>query len=435
MKTSPRLLAAISAPALAVAGVLLGFLAAPAPAGFGATPTIIPKDGDQWPYLAVPAFGGVEFKQPVQVVYAPGETKRAFVVEFSGTIAVVNDVDHPKREVFLDLNSPASRRSGHGPLTMAFHPKFAENGLFYVWFSPLINGVRTNRLARFHLSARNPAVADLASETPLISQPTGRGGHDGGTLLFGPDGYLYLSLGDGDEHERAAIVAHQHIDRSFFGVILRIDVDQKPGSLAPNPSPAVHPGTYAIPPDNPFVGATSFNGQPVNPKTVHTEIWAIGMRNPWRMAFDTATGKLWCGDVGLHLREEIDLIVRGGNYGWDFREGIIPGPSGPPPTAARFIEPIWDYDHNEGISITGGFVYHGKNLPGLEGKYLFADYGFGKVWALDPDGDKSVTKSHVRQIASAPLTVGFTADPATGDPLLVSYGGQILRLVPNPEKK
>ena len=150
--------------------------------------------------------------------------------------------------------------------------------------------------------------------------------------------------------------------------------------------------------------------------------------------FDTATGKLWCGDVGLHLREEIDLIVRGGNYGWDFREGIIPGPSGPPPKAAQLIEPIWDYDHDAGISITGGFVYHGKNLPGLEGKYLFADYGFGKIWALDPDGDKSVTKSHVQQIASAPVIVGFTADPANGDPLLVSYGGQILRLVPNPKK-
>lgn len=400
---------------------------------------IAPHEVGSAPYRAVPAFDGVKFPQPVQVVFAPGEKQRAFVVEREGVIAVVPDLAHPKREVFLDLNlrGRASRRD-HGPLSLVFHPRFAENGFFYVWFSTYAaNGQRSNRLARFHVSADNPNAADLASERPMISQPSGPGGHDGGELLFGPDGYLYLSLGDGDEHLQEPTISHQRIDRSFFGAIIRIDVDQKPGSLAPNPHPSVHPGTYAVPPDNPFVGAASFNGRPVAPTAVRTEFWAVGLRNPWRMAFDSATGWLWCGDVGLHLHEEIDVVVRGGNYGWDYREGVIAGPSASRmPAAAKLIEPIWDYDHAEGISITGGFIYHGAAYPELEGKYLFGDYGFGKIWALDPDGSKAVGPARVRQIATTPTVVAFTLDPRNGDVLLASLGeNQIFRLVPNPKTK
>ncbi|HWA09020.1 MAG TPA: PQQ-dependent sugar dehydrogenase [Opitutaceae bacterium] len=400
-----------------------------------ASQPITPVELKAAPYRAVPAFGGVKFPQPVQVVFAPGDTKRAFVVEREGVISVIRDLDHPKREVFLDLNQRgrASRRD-HGPLSMVFHPKFAENGFVYVWFSTYApNGQRSNRLARFHVSPSNPDVADLASELPMISQPSGPGGHDGGELLFGSDGYLYLSLGDGDEHLAEPTISHQRIDRSFFGAIIRIDVDKKPGSLPPNPHPAVHPGTYTVPPDNPFIGATSFNGRPVIPTSVRTEFWAVGLRNPWRMAFDPATGWLWCADVGLHLHEEIDLIVRGGNYGWDYREGVIAGPSASHmPADGKFIEPIWDYDHSTGISITGGFVYHGAAYPELEGKYLFGDYGFGKIWALEPDGSKAVNPSRVRQIATTPTIVAFTLDPRNGEVLIASLGeDQVFRLEPN----
>jgi glucose/arabinose dehydrogenase len=301
-----------------------------------------------------------------------------------------------------------------------FHPAFAENGFFYVWYSLHVKGGRANRLSRFKISAANPGVADPDSETPLLTQPTGPQGHDGGMLLFGPDGYLYLSLGDGDEHFGEPIISHQRIDRGFFGAVLRIDVDKKPGSLQPSPHVAVHPGTYTIPPDNPFVGATTFNGAAVTPGRVRTDFWALGLRNPWRLDFDPATGALWCGDVGLHDREEIDLITRGGNYGWNYREGIIAGPRRGPPDAAHFIEPLWDYDHTVGASITGGFVYHGKNFPELEGKYLFGDYVLGKIWALTPDGDKPVGNDHVVQIGKVPGVVAFTRGP-DGDPLMASF--------------
>jgi glucose/arabinose dehydrogenase len=416
--------------------VLAAMLAGPARESRAAPPPPITAAPPSGPYRAVPAFGGLAFEQPVQVVFPPDGSGRMLVVEREGVIAVVRDPAHPKREVFLDLNlrGRASSRE-HGPLSLAFHPKFAENGLFYVWFSTYNGSQRSNRLARFKVSATNPAVGDLASETPMITQPTGPGGHDGGQLLFGPDGYLYLSLGDGDAHLREPTISHQRIDRSFFGAILRIDVDQKPGSLAPNPHPAVHPGTYTVPSDNPFVGATAFNGLPVDPKAVRTEFWAVGLRNPWRMAFDPPTGWLWCADVGLHLHEEIDLIVRGGNFGWDYREGLIAGPHASPPPGAKFIEPIWDYDHTQGISITGGFVYHGKNCPELEGKYLFGDYGFGKIWALDPDGDKAVAPARVQQIALVPTVVAIAPDPQNGDPLLTSLSGQIFRIVRDPAAK
>lgn len=385
-------------------------------------------------FATAPAFGGLHFEQPVQVVFAPGEQDRAFVVERGGVVAIVRDLAHPKREVFLNLGLRARTfDNDHGTLSMAFHPRFAENGFFYLWFSTNAKGQRANRLARFKVSAGTPLVADLASETPLLTQPTGPGGHDGATLLFGPDGYLYVSLGDGDEHVGECALSHQSIERSFFGAVLRLDVDQKPGSLAPNPHPAVHAGAYAVPPDNPFVGAASFNGAPVAAGRVRTEFWCVGLRNPWRMAFDAATGRLWCGDVGLHLHEEIDILVSGGNYGWDYREGVIAGPHARPPKAAQFIEPVWDYNHSQGLSITGGLVCHGTSYPELEGKYLFGDYVYGKIWALEPDGDKPVGPERVTQIAQAPTVVAFTRDPRNDEVLLTSFGeGQILRLVRKP---
>ncbi|MEO7415143.1 MAG: PQQ-dependent sugar dehydrogenase, partial [Opitutaceae bacterium] len=271
---------------------------------------------------------------------------------------------------------------------------------------------------------------DPNSETPLLTQPTGPTGHDGGMLLFGPDGYLYLSLGDGDEHRSEPAISHQRIDRSFFGAVLRLDVDQKPGSLLPNPHPAVHPGAYTIPADNPFVGVKSYHGKPVEPARVRTEFWALGLRNPWRLDFDPATGLLWCGDVGLHEQEEVNVIVRGGNYGWDYREGTSAGVRKRPPATVQFINPIWDYDHTVGLSITGGFVYHGKNFPELEGKYLCGDYVLGKIWAIAPDGEKAVGNDRVLQIAKVPGAVSFARDAGTGDPLITSYSeGVVYRLV------
>jgi glucose/arabinose dehydrogenase len=380
------------------------------------------------------AFGGVKFKEPVQVLFAPGEKHRAFVVERGGMVVVVRDLAQPKREVFLDLGARGRTFDrDHGTLTMAFHPRFAENGFFYLWFSTQVGRERANRLARFTAFGREPLVADVKSELPLLTQPTGPHGHDGAMLLFGPDGYLYLSLGDGDEHYPEPQRSRQSIERSFFGGVLRLDVDRRAGSLAPNAHPAVHAGAYAVPADNPFVGATHFNGAGVVLARVRTEFWCVGLRNPWRMAFDPVTGFLWCGDVGLKAREEVDILVRGGNYGWNFREGSLAGTRGRAPAEARFVEPVWDYPPAQGLSVTGGLVYRGHAYPELVGKYLFADYVTARLWALEPDGDRPVGVERVREIGQAPTIVAFALDPRNDEVLLTSFGaGKILRLVRKP---
>ncbi len=405
-----------------------------------ATSLRMPAEGSTAAYKTTSAFGGVRFEQPVQIVFAPGETTRAFVVERAGRVTVVRDTANPTREVFLDLTSRIGTPTpDHGLLTAVFHPQFASNGFFYAWYSIYVATAgggqqRANRLARFKVSTANLAVAELTSETPIITQLTGPGGHDGGTLLFGPDGYLYLSIGDGDQNLPEIDANHQCIDRAFFGGVIRIDVDLKPGNLAPNPHASVHAGTYRVPEDNPFVGATSFNGAAVISSQVRTEFWAVGLRNPWRMSFDSADGKLWCADVGLTTREEINHIVRGANYGWEFREGLVAGPrGGPAPAGAPFTDPIWDYGQSQGFSITGGFVYRGAKFPDLAGNYLFADYVSGRLWALVDNGARPLPATQVRQLTSEIGLTGFALDPSTGDVLLADYDSNaIKRLAPNP---
>ncbi len=375
----------------------------------------------------------LNFDQPVAIVSPPGETNRLFIVEKTGRIIVIPDLAHPTRSTFLNLKSRVGNDdSEQGVLALAFHPDFKNNRQFYVWYTSYQhvkgNVVLEDRLSRFIVSATNPNVADPASELQLIAQADEAGNHNGGELLFGADGYLYLSLGDeggaNDEHHNS-----QRLDKNFFSGILRLDVDQRPGSLRPNPHPAVHAGTYAVPPDNPFVGVTSFNGRTVDPTQVHTEFWAVGLRNPWRMSFDPSTGWLWCGDVGQDQHEEVDIITRGGNYGWNFREGNFPF-RGTPPQGVMFNEPVWDYPHSQGMSITGGLVSHGARYPELEGKYLFADFAFGRIWALTPDGDKPVGAERVQHIAQGATIVDFARDPSNGDVLLANFGeGKIMRLV------
>lgn len=391
-------------------------------------------------YSVVNAFPGLTFTQPVAAVSPPGDTRRLFVVEKPGRIWLIPDVTAatPTQSLFLDLTSrvtvSTSLSDERGLLALAFHPDFANNGTFFVWYTTTTTttagGGLHDRLARFRVTSGNPNTGDLASEVPLISQRDEASNHNGGQILFGPDGYLYLSLGD----EGASDDAYQNsqrIDRDFFSGILRLDVDQRAGSLAPQPHPSVHAGTYRIPPDNPFVGATQFNGITVTPAAVRTEFWAVGLRNPWRMAFDPATGQLWCGDVGQGALEEVNVIVRGGNYGWNYREGTSAGPRSNPPAAASFLGPIWNYSRSLGQSITGGVVSRGSRLASLYGHYLFADFGSGRVWALRPDGTQPVTADRVQQVATLAGVSSFGVDPSNGDVLLVNLNdGSIRRLVP-----
>jgi glucose/arabinose dehydrogenase len=429
------------------------------------------------PFVVQPALGGLRFDNPAAIVTPPGETKRVFIVEKPGRIIVVPDVTKPERVTFLDLTAEVGESNGElGLLALAFHPDYRRNRQFYVWLT-LTTDVgagrqRHERLARFTASADDPNKADRDSELPLISQPDRAPNHNGGQLAFGPDGYLYFSIGDeggaNDQFQNS-----QRIDREFFAGLHRIDVDKKPGSLAPNPHPAVHAGTYAVPPDNPWVGARTFNNAPVDPAKVRTEFWAVGLRNAWRFSFDPVTGALWLGDVGQDRLEEVNVIRKGGNYGWNYREGDQPfypatrggrgrgqGAGAAPATPAApvapyratppgltFDEPVFSYFHpapvapagtlDIGNSITGGIVYRGTALPALAGRYLFADYQSGRIWALNRmeigrDG-QPVGKATAELIARRTGIVSFAQDPSTGDVLLANIStGNIERLVPNP---
>jgi len=395
-------------------------------------------------YTTARVFPALSFTQPVAIVTPPGETRRLFVVEKAGRIWVIPDVTAatPTRTLFLDLTARVATGGGNderGLLALAFHPAYATNGQFYVWYTTntttAAGSGEHDRLSRFRASDTDPNAADPASEQPFISQRDEAGNHNGGQILFGPDGYLYLSLGDeGGANDQFS--NSQRIDRDFFAGVIRLDVDRRAGSLAPNAHPAVHAGTYTVPPDNPWVGATSFNGAAVNSAAVRTEFWAIGLRNPWRMSFDSATGRLWLGDVGQGTREEIDVIVRGGNYGWNYREGFIAGPRANPPAAATatFVAPIWDYPNpSQGLSVTGGLVYRGARIPALVGQYLFADFVSGRIWALNPDSENPVAADRVQLLATDGGISSFGLDPATGDILLTDLTeNAIKRLVAAP---
>lgn len=383
-------------------------------------------------YTTQVAFPGVTFIDPLAVVTAPGDTNRVYVVEKAGRIIVV-DLNTPSRKVFLDLTAKVGSASGErGLLSLAFHPNYATNRQFFVWYTlntttPAGTGLH-DRLSRFTRSTNDATLADSNSETAFITQFDEEGNHNGGTILFGNDGYLYLSLGD----EGAYFDLYQNsqrINKDFFSGVIRIDVDRKPANLAPNPHPAIGAGTYFVPADNPFVGATSFNGSPVTPSTVRTELWAVGLRNPFRMSIDSVTGQIWLADVGQGQREEINLIEKGKNYGWDYREGLVAanGNPGTPPPAASFTNPIWDYGRDEGFVVTGGLVYRGSALPGLVGAYLFSDYGSGRLWALRDNGDRPLPASQVTELLIETGIAGFGTDPRNGDVLLADLDSDTIR--------
>ena len=421
------------------------------------------------PYITQHALAALKFDQPLAIVTPPGETNRVFILEKTGRIIVIPDLTKPEKVTFLDLSAEIGNLDiERGLLALAFHPDYAHNRQFYLWFTVTPEGGESHdRLARFTTRADNPNQADPASEQPLINQLDSAANHNGGELMFGPDGYLYLSLGD-EEAPNDVRQNSQRIDKNIFSGILRLDVDQRPGSLKPNAHPSVMPGTYTIPPDNPFVGATSFNGSPVDPAKVHTEFWAVGLRNVWRFSFDYVTGLLWEGEVGQERYEEINLIKKGKNYGWNYREGYeafnpVPPPRGggrgrrggnnPPPPAPPapplrvppagvvFEDPLYVYPHPDvakpgdtetGNCITGGFVYRGAALPALKEHYLFADYVAGWVWALTPVDGKG-GKVTVEKIARRSGLVSFGLAPTTGDVLMANIStGYIEKLVPNP---
>src|SRR5581483_5977069 len=277
-------------------------------------------------------------------------------------------------------------------------------------------------LSRYKVSNNNSNSADSTSEVKFIRQYDENQFHNAGDMHFGPDGYLYLSLGD-EGGSNGQFNNDQRIDKDLFSGLIRIDVDKKPGNLPPNPSPAVSTN-YSIPADNPFIGQTSFDGTNVNPANVRTEFWAVGMRNPWRWNFDPPTGLLYLGDVGQDTEEEVDIVVKGGNYGWAFQEGCVAGPK-TPPVGFTSIAPIACYPHgtgpNQGDCIIGGFVYRGTQLSQLVGYYVYGDNVAGNLWALKYDGT-NVTSTQTLISGGAVGLSTFGADPRNGDVLLAIRG-------------
>lgn len=395
--------------------------------------------GASYSYLLTEALGGLTFDRPVAFGVEPGATNRLFVIEREGRIIVITNLANPTKTVFLDITNKVHSDFQFGYVeglsSMAFHPGYATNRQFFITYTLRSNvggfWHNYNRLARFERTANNLNQGDPNSEVPFIAQLDQGDGHNFNDLHFGPDGYLYMGTGDegdggtGDDFNNA-----QRIDKDFFSAILRIDVDKKPGNLAPNVHVA-NTQNYFVPVDNPYVGATSFNGLPVVPANVRTEFYAVGFRNVWRMSFDPVTGTLFAGDVGQHGKEEINVVLKGGNYGWAYREGTLVGPKGAlPPAVTNVHNPIVEYSPGwgpyEGTAIMGGVVYRGLRVPGLNGAYIFCDYVSGNVWALRYEGE---TPTPFQRIASQAGIAGFGIDPRNGDVLMADHAsGRVLKL-------
>jgi glucose/arabinose dehydrogenase len=323
----------------------------------------------QWTGWSPESEGGkVTPFRPMLLTHAGDGSNRVFVPQQEGVIHVFpNDAAATKTSIFLDIRDRvrySDKQNEEGLLGLTFHPKFKTNGEFFVFYTD-VKAKMANVVSRFRVSKSDPNKADPASEEEIIRFEKPFWNHDGGTIAFGPDGYLYVTHGDGgaggDPHENG-----QNL-KTLLGKVLRLDVDHQANGKK-----------YAIPKDNPFVGQ----------KDAAPELWAYGIRNLWRMAFDRKTGELWAGEVGQNLYEEIVVLKAGGNYGWSIRESLHPFGAKGVDVRDDLIEPLWEYHHDIGRSITGGVVYRGSRVPELNGAYLYADYVTMRIWALWYDATK-----------------------------------------------
>jgi glucose/arabinose dehydrogenase len=330
------------------------------------------------------AFSALNFEMPIELTSPHDNTNRIFVVEQKGRIMCFpNQPDVKKASVFLDIVKKVDSGGEKGLLGLAFHPDYKNNGFFYVNYtrsSPL-----ETVISRFKVNPVNPEVADAATEEILLRYSQPFSNHNGGKIAFGNDGYLYISAGDGgsggDPHNNGQDL------KSLLGKILRIDVN--------NPSDKRR---YGIPHDNPFHA---------NDKGYREEIYAYGIRNAWRFNFDTETGWLWAGDVGQNAIEEIDIIEKGGNFGWR----IMEAEDCFKPRDCRkdnLILPIWSYRQGSstGKSVTGGYVCRDRDLAGLYGKYIYGDFVSGNIWALTYSGKKAVSNELIAKLSDGLSSFG-----------------------------
>jgi len=324
-------------------------------------------------YKLVPAFPGLTvFNKPIEMVHADDGTNRLFILQQGGIINVINNSPSvTDKKIFLNLTAKVSQGgegSEIGLLGIAFHPDYENNRYFYVDYTFDSASAYWSRISRYTASSSNPDSALPSSERILLTQSQPYSNHNGGKIAFGPDGFLYISFGDGGSGGDP--FGNGQNRSTLLGKILRINIDSAGGGKQ-----------YSIPVTNPYYG---------NGSGYKEEIFSYGLRNVWKFSFDLPTGRLWAGDVGQGQYEEIDIIESAKNYGWNKMEGFhCYGTCDT--TGKGFTRPVYEYSHSLGLAITGGYVYRGSLLPGLTGKYIYADYSFGTVWALTYDGINPTT--------------------------------------------
>ena len=363
--------------------------------------TPLPSSGALPSVRTETVFPGVSFDRMVYLTHPDGTPDRLYLVLQPGRIMAFDNVPNPSSpQTFLDIRDRVSDRGNEeGPLGLAFDPDYPNNGYFYVYYSA--SSPRRSVIARYHAPPGTDSV-DPSTEKIImrIGQPFSN--HNGGQVTFGPDGYLYVGVGDGGSGGDPR--GHGQNLGTLLGTILRIDV-----------SALDETGSYVVPPDNPFVGVEG----------ARPEIWAYGLRNPWRFSFDRETGTLWTGDVGQNKLEEIDIIRPGLNYGWNVmegtscfrnagcdREGLEP--------------PVAEYGRDGGCSVTGGYVYRGSRIPSLVGAYVYGDFCTGRIWALRHDGSRVTEQA---EIADTDLQISSFAEGPDGEVYILSFTGEIARLV------
>lgn len=365
-------------------------------------------------------YPNLEFSRPLALIIPPDEPDRRLLVEQTGLIKILpEDESASNCEIFADFTNHMSVEKDfeEGLLGLAFHPNYAKNGKFYVYYSA--QGPKRSILSEFRIDDKGRA--DLSTERILMKIQQPEWNHNSGNIFFGPaDGFLYIAVGDGGLRDGVHLLAQRL--QSWSGKVLRIDVD------------STSPGReYGIPEDNPFID---------NP-IASPEIYALGLRNPWGCYIDPETGLFWLADVGQDFYEEINLIERGGNYGWNYREAFheFEGRAQLMQTLKRkdkgveemeFIDPIHEYPRSDGISITGGFVYRGA-IDELKGHFLYGDWGTGRVWALAyDDAAKKVTENLAlrspEEVASTVIKpTGFYPDE-NGEAIVLDWQGKLFRI-------
>ncbi len=377
-------------------------------------------------YQFTPLWKEVTITRPVSIIPAPDGTGRYFLVEQTGQIKVLREDTAGEAKVLLDLTDRnlAENAFEEGLLGLALHPEFTANRKCYVSYSQ--QGPKRLVISEFAVSPDDADRIDPASERILMEVAQPEWNHNSGNLFFGPkDGLLYICVGDGGLRNGV----HQLSQKltQWNGKVLRIDV---------NVTGAGPRGAYAIPADNPFTGT----------KNACPEIYAYGFRNPWGAFIDPATGLFWLADVGQDLWEEVNLVKKGGNYGWDYREAntafagrdalmdaLGMAKKKEVPEGTVFEEPVWQYGRDEGISVTGGFVYYGAKLPALGGHFIVGDWGRGNIWGLHWDASASKVDAVVpirRTILEQELRPTAFCPDHDGEILVLDWNGKVYRIEP-----